>query len=59
MIKKKTKDIQLLLNPDEFEILSELDKDNICSSYNWCGEYSDNCLKCPVHTLFNKIEKGN
>ena len=56
MTKKKTKkDVELLLNSNEFEILSKLDIDNICSDYDWCGEYSDDCEKCPVQTLLNKI----
>ena len=57
MTKKKNKEIELLLTSDELEILSTLDRDNICSSYDWCGEYSDDCEKCPVYTLFEKISK--
>ena len=56
---KKKKEINLVLNSDEFEVLSMFDHEDACSRYDWCGEYSDNCRKCPVTTMFRKIKEAD
>ncbi len=62
MNEKKTV-YQITFTPDEYEAikmhLNAFGKDDACSRYDWCGEYSDNCSKCPCRTLFEKIKEAD